>query len=299
MNQKERYSNALESFTEQVKGDPNVIALMLCGSLAYSTVWKKSDIDLVMIVRDGSLHSEQSYRLDEDGIEINMTVTEVSKFKSNLQKMRGGDFWHSFYTMGTMVFTKDEALLELLEDSCNLGEDDVRKSFASKIGELLSYMTKAEKWITVFKDPLYSQHFLQMCAGVVANMELLVNNEKPTRESILRAQQLNPDLMNEIYVIPSTTVMSESDVQHTLKVLDDYLMKHMDWWSKHILRFLSDGDVKTCSHIWKNCGWVPLEYLAEKGIIEKVTVSSRIFKKSKLTVEEAAYFYITVTSTNP
>lgn len=153
-------------------------------------------------------------------------------------------------------------------------------------------MHKAEKQVKILHNPLYAQRFLQLCAPTVADMELLRNGENPTRESILRAQQLNPQLMQEVYVIPSTRAMAESDVNHTLNVLDRYLMEHMHWWSEHILRFLSDSEAKTSSRIWQQCGSAPLDYLAEKGILIKIAVPTRLFKNSKLTVEETAYLYL-------
>jgi len=57
-------------------------------------------------------------------------------------------------------------------------------------------------------------------------------------------------------------------------------------------KVLSDGEVKTCSQIWNQCGGVQLDYLAEKGIIGRAAQPTRIFKKSSVTVDEIAYFYV-------
>jgi len=80
--------------------------------------------------------------------------------------------------------------------------------------------------------------------------------------------------------------------------LDDYLMQHMDWWSRHIIRFLSDGEMKPFLYIWEQCVYAPMEYLVEKGVIMQTTQPVRIFKKSKLTIDEKAYFYINEDSKN-
>lgn len=292
MTQRDKHVHALNNFIELVKNDSNVIALLLSGSLAYGTVWEKSDIDLVMLIRDSSA-SISACCIDEDGIYISLILMEVSKFKSAMQKWRG-DNTCSQFALGTLVFTKDETLQEFMEETSKLGEDDAIMSFLSLFNNLWTEMTRAEKWITVLDNPLYAQRFLQWCCTAVADMELFRHHELPNRESILRAQQLNPNLMYEIFVLPSTKAMSVSDIRHTLEVLDNYLAAHMDWWSKPILKFLSNGEVKTASHIVKYLGisCYPLDYLASKGIIEKVTQPARLFKHSKLTVEEVAYFYI-------
>jgi len=91
--------------------------------------------------------------------------------------------------------------------------------------------------------------------------------------------------MHEIYTIPSTTTMTVEDVRHTLSVLDDYLMQHMEWWSRPILRALRDGEAK-------KIGWGTSSYLEEKGVIQRTTIPKRLFKNSKLTVDEIAYVYI-------
>jgi len=98
--------------------------------------------------------------------------------------------------------------------------------------------------------------------------------------------------MDEIYVKPSTTAMTSEEIRYTLKIIDDYLVHHMSWWSEHVIRFLSDGEPKTYSHISKQCGGAPLGYLAEKGVITEITQPIRLFKKSKTTVNEVAYVYI-------
>jgi len=293
MTQKERYLQALNSLTARVKHDPNVIALMIYGSLAYGTVWEKSDMDVEIIVRDGSGPADKPiYLIEEEGIrDIHFELLEITPFKKRLQKVRGG-FDHGVYGKGCMVFSKDDALTELFEESRKIGDDDAPRAFAAKVDGLTNWMKKAEKSATVNKNNLYAQRFLQLCAPIVAEMELIRRKENPTREAILRAQEINPSLMHEVYVIPSTTEMTEAGIKRVIKILDDYLMQHMHWWSKHVIRFLSDGEVKTCSHIFKQCGYVQLEYLAEKGVIERATQPLQIFKKSKTVVEEMAYFYI-------
>lgn len=293
MTQREKHLQALNSFIKRVEKDPNLVAILLYGSLAYGTVWERSDIDVELIVRDGTEFSRRwFYVIEEDGIEINITaIGELSKFKNELQKLRNG-YDHGIYGKGILVFSKDESLSELFQDAQKIGEDDAPKSFAAKIGTLLSWMHKAEKQAVVLDNPLYAQRFLQLCAPVVAEMELVRHGENPNREAINRAQELNQSLMQEVYVKPSTMAMTKAEINHTLKVLDDYLMQHMDWWSRHILRFLSDGEIKAVSHIWEHCGSAPVEYLAEKGVIMQATHPVRIFRKSKLTLDEKAYFYI-------
>jgi len=293
MAQNESHLQALDSFAEKVKQIPQSIALVLYGSLAYGDVWEKSDIDLELIVRDGSIsQGNHNYHFEEDGVWGHIDLYEVSAFKKRLQGVRGG-FDHAKYGKGKLVFSKDDSLFELFEEARKIGEEDAPKAFASIVIDLTNWMNKAEKYITVRNEPLYAQRFLQLCAPIVADMEMLRHKENPSRESILRARQLNPELMHEVFVIPSTTIMTEAEIRHTLKVLDDYLLSHMEWWSKHILHFLGDGEFKTFSHIFKQCvGADSLGYLWDKGVVISSTLPTRLFKNSKVTIDEYAYAYI-------
>ena len=292
MTQKEKHLTALNNFAERVKKDPKVIALLLYGSLAYGTVWEKSDLDLELIVRDGSIPKSCLLLFEEEGIFAHLDLNEVSKFKKYLQRVRGG-FDHGIYGRGELIFSKDEALRELFEEARKIGEDDAPKAFASKIDGLVNWMNKAEKYITMLNEPLYAQRFLQLCAPIVADMEMIRHRENPNRESILRARQLNPELMHEIFAVPSTTVMSKADIERTIKILDDYLMQHVSWWSRHLIRFLSDGEIKTASHISEQCvGADALEYLYQKGVVMRTTRPLGLFKHSRLTIDEVAYLYI-------
>ena len=86
MTQQEKHRQALNSFIKRVEKDPHVVAVLLYGSLAYGTVWERSDIDVELIVRDGTeFKGRLVYVIDEDGIEINISsIIELSKFKNEL-----------------------------------------------------------------------------------------------------------------------------------------------------------------------------------------------------------------------
>ena len=47
-----RYQTALEAFTTRLKTDSQVIAAILAGSMSYDVVWEKSDIDMIVVVKE-------------------------------------------------------------------------------------------------------------------------------------------------------------------------------------------------------------------------------------------------------
>jgi len=298
MTQKEKHMQAFESFAARIKDNPNVLGLLLYGSLAYGTVTENSDIDLVVFVKDGSVINDKAewseYVVYEDGIEIHPGLVQVSKFKRRMQRMIAGDWTLSQFSKGILMYCKDESLVQFFEAVKNVGKNDAALGIIRIMGWLIVEMNRAKKWITALDDLLYAQYFLQRASLGVAEIVMLLHGEHPDRESKPRAMELDPALMQEVYVKPSTMAMTREEIAHTLQVMDDFIMEHVDIWSKPILTFLADGESKTANQFNAYFGFEVdlLNYMVSKGIIERVPRATKIFKNSKLMLEEPAYVYI-------
>ena len=296
--QKEKHMQAFESFAARIKDNPNVLGFLIYGSLAYGTVTESSDIDLVVFVRDGSVINDKAewseYVVYEDGIEIHAGLVQVSKFKRRMQRMIAGDWTLSQYSKGILMYCKDESLAHFFEAIKNVGKSDAALGIIRNLGWIIVEMHRAKKWIAALDDPLYAQQFLQRACLGAAEMVMLLHGEHPDRESKPRAMELNPVLMQEVYVKPSTTIMTKKEIAHTLQVLDDFIMEHIDIWSKPIITFLADGESKTANQFSAYFGFdvEVMGYMVAKGIIERVPRTTKIFKNSNLTLEEPAYVYI-------
>ncbi len=121
---KGRYLAAVESFVNRVKSDPNVIAVVVCGSLSYDVVWDKSDIDITVIIRDQPIKT-WNYCIIEDGITLSIELAARSGFKRYLESSLGGSFGQSYYSNAKISYTTDDSLYEYFEDIKNIGADDI------------------------------------------------------------------------------------------------------------------------------------------------------------------------------
>lgn len=294
---KARYTDALDSFVSKVKDDPNVIAIIVYGSLAYDLVWEKSDIDMKMVVRDQQLKNH-SYCIIEDGITINVSLALRSEFIRGLGKQIGGSFGHSTMAKGKIVYTADESLYEIFEENKEIGSDDIALSLFYMAASLIFIYDKCQKWLTVRRDPLYAQYFLLKAAEIIANMELCLKGEPASRESIQKALKLNADAVNPFYRDAMSHLLTEEEIVSALEKIESYLEKHLDIIKKPVIEFMSDEQIKTTTLIAKHFHTEGhfivniFDYLAEKGVIEKVSQTIRITPKSKLAVEELGYLYI-------
>lgn len=292
---RKRYMDAVNAFIDKIRDDQNVIAVIVCGSLSYDTVWEKSDVDMTVVVRDQQLRNS-SYCIVEDGIILNVSLIQRSSFRRGMEKSLAGSFSHSYFSKGKIVYTTDESLYEYFEEIRQPGQRDLELSIFNAAGELIGALNKAEKWLVVKNDLKYCQYYLLRAAGTIANMEILIRGEVPTRESIQRAKELSPELIKYYYEDGMSFQWSRERLEEGIRKLDEYIEGHMDVISRPVLEFMADGEIKTLSSI---CEYFRgdshflegiLEYMSEKGVVEKVSKTIRITPKSRMAVEEVAYF---------
>jgi hypothetical protein len=163
---------------------------------------------------------------------------------------------------------------------------------------LVSDYEKCQKWLKARKDPLYAQYYLLKAVGTIADMELCLNGEPTSRESIQKALKLNPDVITPFYQAAMSHHFSEEEIMEAIGKIERYLEQHMDVIKKPVIEFMSDQEIKTSTLIAKHFHMDShfiigiFEYLAEKGVIEKVSQTIRITPKSRMAVEELGYLYI-------
>lgn len=292
-----RFRAATQSFVEKIKNDVNVVAVIIGGSLAYDQVWEKSDIDASIIVRDQALKND-SFCIVEDDITINVSITTRSGFKRFLESLGGGSFMHSYFAKANIVYSTDESLYNYFEEFKRIGQDDLEENVFFLACELVHYHDKCLKWIQVKEDPLYAQYYLLKAAEVISRTEVCLSGEIPTREAIVKASSINPTLMSVFYQDAMSHHYSTAEILVAIDLIEQYIDQHLDIIKKPVIKYMSDQEMKTVTMITKYFKTEShfiigiLDYLADKGVIAKVSQTIKITPKSKLAMEEIAYQYI-------
>ena len=292
--QQRRYEAAVDSFVAKVKDDPNVIAVILYGSVAQGSAWEKSDVDITVVVRDQKLINKD-YGIYEDNITFGLDICQRSDFKREIEKALTGSVGHSFSTTSKVVFTRDESLYEYFEENAKLGKSDVEKAIFNSVNWLLGLMDKIEKWLTVKNDATYARYYVLKAAEVIAQIEVTANLQIPTREAILQAAAINPELINTFYADPMSREMTVTELRGLLKKMDDYVQTHMEAVLGVARDYFGDGGIKTgtmvTNHFQYHMHYMHpiLDYLCAAGHLDKVSQTIRITPKSKLAVEEVAF----------
>jgi hypothetical protein len=294
-----RFWDALNTLVEKVKTDRNVIAAILQGSMSYDQVWEKSDIDLTLIGRDDI--DSGYYTLTEGGVSINTSLIPRSEFKRGLERAQQGSFGHSAFSLSTLLFSEDESIKAWYENA-NLhgyGARDKKLQLLSVITRALPPLAYAEKQFYVNNDLLYSFTSILYAVEVLARVEVILNDEVPSREVIQPALKYNPDFFNFVYTDLINRQKDKTVVENALERVNAYLDDKL-FIFQPVLDYLAEAesprsitDLNTYfqtkiegTRLDTACQW-----LASKGVIEQFSTPVKLTLRSQIEVEEAAYYY--------
>jgi hypothetical protein len=138
------------------------------------------------------------------------------------------------------------------------------------------------------------------CIDGLATIEVIQQGEITSREVVQQALRHNPAFFRAIYSDLINGPKTEAALAAALETINTYLMNRIPVLFKPVLDYLSEaGGVRSASdlnHYFSNqmnlsgidsvCEW-----LADQDVIQKVSSPRRLTDKSRVDVEEAAYYY--------
>lgn len=296
---RQRYETALEALITQVKQDTTILAAVLLGSLSHDVVWEKSDIDLLLITQEVRLQHE-SLCLVEDDINIHVFLQTRSEFKRTLQGATQSSFIHSLLMKGRILFSRDETIEDLFADRNHVGAHDREVELLSAATLLLPGLTKAEKWLRVRQDTDYCFYWILKSLDSLARIETILAGEVTGREVIQQALKLNPDLFRILY---TDLIRAEKTPERLEAVLDTirlYVRERAPVLFRPLFAFLEEANgVRSSTEINHHFGKqmnlsnvdTLCEWLSDENLLQKLAAPVRLTEKSKIDVQEAAYYY--------
>jgi uncharacterized protein len=296
---KARFQEALEQFTAKVKQDSYIIAAILGGSMSYDQVWEKSDLDILLVGRSEKV-PERGYYLIENGVNIHAILLSRSKFKQQIERALQSSFFHSYFSKSTLLFSTDETITEYYQNVQHLGARDRQLQLLRAGCDVLPALAKAEKWLYVKNDSAYSFVWLMYVVRDLATIEVLAAGEVTTREVIQQALKHNPAFFQAIYLDMIARPVDGAAVEQALRQVNRYLDERITLLFQPIFDYLSAadgprsaGDIDSYfrKQIQAETLGAAYEWLADKGVLRKISHPLRLTEKSRVTVEEAMYYY--------
>lgn len=292
------FNEALDSFVAKIKQDRYILAAILFGSLSHDTVWRKSDIDLILVGREEK--PIKDFYLVENGVNIHAMLIARSKFRQMIEGGLQGSFLHSSFALSTLLYTTDDTIREYYQNVRSLGSRDRQMRLLTAGQSALYTLAKAEKWFYTRKDLSYSFVWLLYTVDKLATIEVLLNDEITTREVIPQAVKINPAFFNKVYFDLIHQKKEEAVIQQTLDLINEYLDGKTFLLFRPIFEFLCEaGGIRTTTDMdtyfkkqaQEHTFSLVYEWLADKGLIQKVPSPLRLTEKSRIEVDEAAYYY--------
>ena len=294
------YNEALESFLGKVKTDRNIIAVLLFGSLSHDQVWRKSDIDIVLISRTDK-QPERDFCLVENGVNIHAALMPRNKFKSAVQGALQNSFFHSSFAKSTLLYTTDETIREHYANLDTLGTRD-------RDMQLLEAASRRPVHAGEGREVALRQARcrVQLPLDHVLRRQPRQDRNAPARQadgprSGQRGPAAQPGLLRVRLHRSDPRPKDAGAIQAALDCINGYLDQRLAALFGPVLDYLADaGGVRTTSEMdgyFKKqaqtgslCG--VYEWLADKGVLQKVPSPLRLTDKSSVAVvDEAAYYY--------
>ena len=298
---KARFQHALDTLLEEVKEDRQILAAILCGSLAYDVVWDKSDIDLVLICADDKKVQSHSLALVVDDINIHAQVVPRPEFRHELESSFHNSCTHSVYARGSLVYSRDPSIDALFQQIKNLGEQDLKTQVLNSAQLALALLYKARKWYEVKDDIAYTTIWMLSVASAIANIEICLHGELVDRDCLPRALPLNPTLFDAIYSDLIAETVTRAMIEKALVAVDEYLESKAYSLFSPVLEYLQEatGEPRSMTQIEhyfrRNYGVEGLalacEWLSDIGAIEKASTDLALTPLSRVRVQELAFFY--------
>jgi RNA polymerase sigma factor (sigma-70 family) len=291
------FNAALDAFVARVRQDRYVIAAILFGSLSHDTVWRKSDIDIILVGRDEL--PGRSFSLIENGVNIHASLISRSKFKQSLEGALHGSFMHSSFALSTLLFTTDDTIRAYYDNVRQIGGRDRQLRLMTAGQRGLYTIAKAEKWLVTRHDVEYSFLWVMYTVQHLATIEVLLHGELTSREVVPQALTINPQFFNRIYRDLVQRPKDEATLRETIDLMNAYIDEKTDTLFGPIVAFLREaGGVRTTTEldayfkdqVQEDTLVNVYEWLADKGMLRKVPSPVRLTRKSQVTVDEAAYY---------
>lgn len=295
---RDTFTAALDTLVAQVRQDRSILAALLCGSLSHDTVWAKSDIDLILVTIDDSKIATGDMALYADGVNVHALLIPRAQFRRMVEGSVQNSFIHALLAKGRLLYTHDETIGRLCQGLHDLGSRDREIQLLRAASGALPSIYKAHKWLATRGDLEYTALWILYAATSLAQIEVIAAGLVADREVIPRAATLNPVLFDTVYTRLLNTKKSRASVDAALLAADEYLAARASSLFAPVFTYLREaGEARSASeiddhfkrhfdvsHVTTAC-----EYLADQGLIEKVSLPARLTKKSSVEVQELAF----------
>lgn len=298
----QRYEAAISRLCTQLQEDYYVLAAVLYGSVARGEPWERSDIDMVIVLRDGQERDNRELILTEDDINVSADVVSRNVFKRELEGALQGSFMHSVRSQYRLLFSKDESIERWLREPVQVNAHDQAYQLLAEVSAIPYFIDKATKWLTIKEDVDYCFLWLMFAVNALAKVDVILNGIVPGREALDQALKTNPAFFQANFTGLLQGPKNAATVGAALEAVENYLVEQSGILFAPILEYLNEmgGPVPLSElnqHFKKKLPHVNMisvyDWLVRHNIIQRLSSPVRLARKSTIELEEPSYYYDT------
>jgi predicted nucleotidyltransferase len=296
----DRFQAAVDRLAARLEEDFYVLAAVLYGSVARGEPWERSDIDLIVILRDGQERENRALWLVEDDLNVSTELVTRNRFKRQLDGALQGSITHSVRSQFRLLFSKDDSIAAWLSEPAQIGKYDQQLQLLRTTADVFWLLDKAEKWLYVKRDLNYSLIWILYTVNTLARVEVVQNGEAPGREALDQALGFNPAFFKAVYIDLINGPKTDECLAGALGMINTYLEERTELLFGPVLEYLAQAN-GLCTAAEMNAFFRKkaqannlegvYEWLARKGIIQKLASPVHLTRKSQVTLDEPAYYY--------
>ena len=303
------FKSALKSFTKRLAEDKNILAAVLVGSIEEEFIWRKDSIGFWIIEADGVSRRLKSDGKDErifrtfveDGINIHAEIIPRTRFKQMVEGSSRTAFSSSFFAKRELVYCDDKSIKKWFDLANTVASKDQEKERMIAMTWVIQSARYARKRIERKDDLELGHEAVIWAAHSIACVEVINDGQVHEHAAIYKARELKPKLFKSIYTDLLTKKRTKKLLLAALDTIDEYVQKNAKDNLRPVLHFLKKQKEATpLSHIAEHFAHSQIypghiesacEWLEREGMLEKLAMPFQITKKSRVDVEEPAYFY--------
>lgn len=308
LNQKlERYERALELFVDRLKEDRWILGAVLVGSLSRETIWRRESMSVWIIEADGVTRRRKSDGGEErifrtyveEGININAELIPRTRFKLMIEGSSRTAFTHSFFAERRLLFASDESIGRWFDDANRLATRDQETALLVAATWVVHPLKHIRLLLTVKKDRELARQELLGVAWSLAAIQIILQGEVYEEEIIYRAMEYAPELFETTYSALLKGTPTRRKLDDALAALEAYLDANWSDLFKPVLRYLRKrktltplseiGDEFAHTQIYPWHLKTACEWLADRGVLERMSAPITLTAKSHVEIEEPAY----------
>ncbi|WP_291632404.1 nucleotidyltransferase domain-containing protein [Clostridium sp.] len=217
-----KYQRAFNSVVDRIKIDEGVLSVMVFGSMVTGDLWKESDIDLFVIVKEDFEKIRDIYTEEKD-VPVHIKLMGKNKFLQIYSDNLKGGYMHRIFSSSRLVFSKDMDITVKYDGGRFYPDVDRERWGMCYLGKLLKDMGVCKKYLS--SNGIYTSYSAAISC-IEKYSRLFINSSGYMISKDVMAMALN--LNEEFKLCVDKLFFGKSEIEETIKETMEFLEQRIN-----------------------------------------------------------------------